>query len=153
MFTGRDPADRQQAAEDARYHAAMCAAMSDALTADAIGMRAPDVDCAVEVVVGPTVPTIVASLEPDDVIVMASHGEGGVRPWLLGGVAKEMLATAPVPVVLVPVEERRRLTQAARVQAPVAQAHVIDHMPVSRLIQAVQSRDRAPIRRTTASVR
>jgi hypothetical protein len=41
------------------------------------------------------------SVEPGDVIVMATHGRGGVRRWLIGSVAEEVIRHSPVPVLLV----------------------------------------------------
>ena len=34
-------------------------------------------------------------------IVMATHGRGGVTRWFLGSVAEEVVRHAPVPVLLV----------------------------------------------------
>jgi nucleotide-binding universal stress UspA family protein len=36
-----------------------------------------------------------------DLIVMATHGYGGVRRWMLGSVADKVLQAAPVPLLLV----------------------------------------------------
>lgn len=44
---------------------------------------------------------IVGAARPGDVIVMASHGRGGLSRWLLGSVAEEVVRRAPVPVLLV----------------------------------------------------
>jgi nucleotide-binding universal stress UspA family protein len=44
--------------------------------------------------------------EPDDLIVLTSHGRGGVQRWLLGSVAEKLIREAPAPVVLVPTAER-----------------------------------------------
>ena len=38
---------------------------------------------------------------PGDLLVMASHGRGGVARWLLGSVAEEVTRHAQVPVLLV----------------------------------------------------
>jgi nucleotide-binding universal stress UspA family protein len=40
--------------------------------------------------------------EPDDLIILTSHGRGGVRRWLLGSVAEKLVREAPAPVLLVP---------------------------------------------------
>jgi nucleotide-binding universal stress UspA family protein len=47
--------------------------------------------------------------EPGDLIVLTSHGRGGVRRWLLGSVAEKLVREAPVPVLLVPAVERGRV--------------------------------------------
>jgi nucleotide-binding universal stress UspA family protein len=44
--------------------------------------------------------------KPDDLIVLTSHGRGGVQRWLLGSVAEKLIREAPAPVVLVPTAER-----------------------------------------------
>jgi nucleotide-binding universal stress UspA family protein len=43
---------------------------------------------------------------PDDLLVLTSHGRGGVRRWLLGSVAEKLIREAPAPVLLVPAAER-----------------------------------------------
>lgn len=47
-----------------------------------------------------------------DLIVLTSHGHGGVRRWLLGSVAEKLVREAPVPVLLVPAAERAEGTGA-----------------------------------------
>jgi nucleotide-binding universal stress UspA family protein len=47
---------------------------------------------------------------PGDLIVLTSHGRGGVRRWLLGSVAEKLVREASVPVLLVPAVERGRVT-------------------------------------------
>lgn len=44
--------------------------------------------------------------EPDDLIVLTSHGRGGVQRWLLGSVAEKLVREAPAPVLLVPAAGR-----------------------------------------------
>jgi nucleotide-binding universal stress UspA family protein len=44
--------------------------------------------------------------KPGDLIVLTSHGRGGVRRWLLGSVAEKLVREASVPVLLVPAAER-----------------------------------------------
>lgn len=44
---------------------------------------------------------IVAATRPGDVIVMASHGRGGLSRWLLGSVAEDVVRHALVPVMIV----------------------------------------------------
>lgn len=43
---------------------------------------------------------------PDDLLVLTSHGRGGVRRWLLGSVAEKLVREAPAPVLLVPASSR-----------------------------------------------
>lgn len=44
--------------------------------------------------------------EPDDLLILTSHGRGGVRRWLLGSVAEKLVREAPAPVILVPATRR-----------------------------------------------
>ena len=44
---------------------------------------------------------IVNLTQPDDLIVMATHGRGGVSRWFMGSVAEEVARRSPVPVMLV----------------------------------------------------
>ena len=44
---------------------------------------------------------LVAATKPGDIIVIASHGRGGISRWLLGSVAEEFVRHAAVPVLLV----------------------------------------------------
>ena len=46
------------------------------------------------------------ALQPGDLLVLTSHGRGGVRRWLLGSVAEKLVREAPAPVLLVPAVER-----------------------------------------------
>ena len=53
-------------------------------------------------------------VEPGDLIVLTSHGRGGVRRWLLGSVVEKLVREAPVPVLLVPAAERGEGNRASR---------------------------------------
>lgn len=44
--------------------------------------------------------------EPGDVVVITSHGRGGVLRWFLGSVAEKLVREAPVPVLVIPAEGR-----------------------------------------------
>lgn len=52
--------------------------------------------------------TISEVTEPSDVLVLTSHGRGGVRRWLLGSVAEKLVREAPAPVLLVPASNREQ---------------------------------------------
>ncbi len=43
---------------------------------------------------------------PDDLLILTSHGRGGVRRWVLGSVAEKLVREAPAPVLLVPAADR-----------------------------------------------
>ncbi len=64
---------------------------------------------------GPVVERILEDLDVGDVIVMASHGEGGVRRWLTGSIAEKLIHIGVVPVILVPTTARQTVvTEASR---------------------------------------
>ena len=46
------------------------------------------------------------AIRPGDLLVLTSHGRGGVRRWLLGSVAEKLVREADAPVLLVPAMER-----------------------------------------------
>lgn len=106
--------DQERACE--QYHAAWRASLIAQLQADARALPVPDLPCETSVVIGQPVQAVLDETRPGDIVVLASHGEGGMRPWLLGTVAQQVIATARTPVVLVPVEERRALTSGLRRQ-------------------------------------
>lgn len=43
-----------------------------------------------------------------DLIVMCTHGRGGVRDWLFGSIAQQVVALGTVPVLMIPVHEKVR---------------------------------------------
>ncbi len=61
-----------------------------------------DLAIATEAVTGATAPTIFASAryEHADLIVMCSHGETGLKRWVVGSVAHEAVRHSPVPVLV-----------------------------------------------------
>jgi len=46
-----------------------------------------------------------ANDENVSMIVMASHGQSGIRRWTLGSTSEKVLRSSPVPVLVVPVRE------------------------------------------------
>jgi nucleotide-binding universal stress UspA family protein len=54
-----------------------------------------------EVIQGRVARELVAAAKPGDLMVMASHGRGGLSRWLLGSVAEDVLRHTMVPVLLV----------------------------------------------------
>jgi nucleotide-binding universal stress UspA family protein len=58
-----------------------------------------------DVKVGPIARTILDEIQPGDFIVMGSHGRSGLRRWVLGSVAEELLRHANVPVLMVKAPE------------------------------------------------
>jgi nucleotide-binding universal stress UspA family protein len=98
-------------AEDAElYYQEYTESISDALGAEAARVRAAGVDTTSELLIGSTVASITDALTRDDVIVMTSHGQGGVRRWLMGSVAEKLIHMAAAPIVLVPDPARKAVT-------------------------------------------
>lgn len=50
---------------------------------------------------GITAHEVVAMAQPGDLIVMSTHGRGGLARWFLGSVAEEVVRRAPVPVLMI----------------------------------------------------
>ena len=75
--------------------------------ADAIArLKGDDVDATGALLNGSPFFAISEAVQPGDLLVLTSHGRGGVRRWLLGSVAEKLVREAPVPVLLVPATER-----------------------------------------------
>jgi nucleotide-binding universal stress UspA family protein len=77
------------------------------------------------VVQGPAVEAIltVAEEQKADMLVMGSHGHGGLYEFLVGSTTRGILRSSPVPVVLVPshkVTEKAEQLRKKRATAPVA---------------------------------
>lgn len=53
-----------------------------------------------QVLVGPAGQSLLAAAEPGDVVVMTSHGRGGLKRWVLGSVADKLIRGATVPVLI-----------------------------------------------------
>jgi nucleotide-binding universal stress UspA family protein len=83
--------------------AALLADVSERLEREGVHTRS-------EVAHGSPFSTIADAVQDGDLIVMTSHGRGGVQRWLLGSVAEKLVREAPVPVVLVPVAARQSET-------------------------------------------
>lgn len=54
---------------------------------------------------GSTVDALLASTQPGDLLVMATHGRGGAARWFLGSTAEAAIRRATVPVFLVRADE------------------------------------------------
>ncbi|MFL5759665.1 MAG: universal stress protein [Thermomicrobiales bacterium] len=52
--------------------------------------------------IGPAASTIMHATVPGDVIIMTSRGRGSDYRWPIGSVAEKLIASGPIPVVLVP---------------------------------------------------
>lgn len=94
------------------------ASAEDALQSEARRLAASEVTATSELLVGTTVSSLLDAREDRDVIVMTSHGEGGIRRWAVGSVAEQLLHHAATPLVLVPIADRERLAPAATATEP-----------------------------------
>jgi nucleotide-binding universal stress UspA family protein len=119
LFPPRDTADLAGERADYHHYADRRADVLDALRADA-RMLPPEIVRETAILTGAPAEAITGEAGPGDIIVIASHGERGGRPWRLGSVAKRIVGAAGAPVVLVPVEERRARKRAQRRPAPEA---------------------------------
>ena len=72
------------------------------------GLQADGIAASWEVGVGAPYAEIADAITPGDLLVMTSHGRGGVMRWLLGSVAEKLVRDAPAPVLLVPAANRGR---------------------------------------------
>jgi nucleotide-binding universal stress UspA family protein len=50
---------------------------------------------------GPAADELLAITQPGDLLVMATHGRGGMARWVLGSVAEAVIRRASVPVLLI----------------------------------------------------
>jgi nucleotide-binding universal stress UspA family protein len=62
---------------------------------------------------GPAASTIMYAIAPGDVVVMTSRGRGGGWRWPIGSVAEKLIASGPVPVVLVPMDREPEIVAPA----------------------------------------
>lgn len=85
--------------------------VADRLTADGLTVET-------EILRGPAARALVYASREGDVIVMASHGRGGVARWILGSVAEDLLRHAAVPILLI----KPSGTEAAKEPAAPAEA-------------------------------
>jgi nucleotide-binding universal stress UspA family protein len=69
-------------------------AISDRLSADGVSV-------AYELRRGAVDRAILDDGKPGDVVVIASHGRGGLARWFLGSVAEDVIRNATVPVLLI----------------------------------------------------
>lgn len=91
------------------YYEEMIAASAELLESEARRLRAGGLAVSTGSLIGAPAATILDELGAHDLIVMTSHGRGGVRRWLLGSVAERLIRVGEAPVLLVPVAERAAL--------------------------------------------
>jgi nucleotide-binding universal stress UspA family protein len=82
------------------------ATASELLEETAASLRRVGVPVTTTIQVGPAFSTIADTAQSGDIVVMASHGRGGLRRWMLGSVAEKLVRSGPAPVMIVPVAGR-----------------------------------------------
>jgi nucleotide-binding universal stress UspA family protein len=105
---GRPPTTANDAAAEARR----------ALEATAVLLRAAGVRVTTEVVKGSPASIIAGAARPGDIIVLSSHGRGGMRRWWLGSVAERLVHAGPAPVIVGPVAPRPAAVTSRPLAAP-----------------------------------
>lgn len=93
---------------------ALQASIREELEAYAAPIREEGIAVTVDVLVGPAATRITESMTPGDMLVMTSHGEGGVRRWLVGSVAEKLMQQSVAPLVLVPNPDRAPIVACQR---------------------------------------
>jgi len=76
------------------------------VTAAVSRLQAEEVDASGGILNGSPFFAISEATQPGDLLILTSHGRGGVRRWLLGSVAEKLVREAAAPVLLVPALER-----------------------------------------------
>jgi nucleotide-binding universal stress UspA family protein len=71
------------------------------LEAAARTLRDQGLDVSTEVLSGSPATALLDAIAPTDLVVMTTHGRGGIRRWLLGSVADKLVREATAPVLLV----------------------------------------------------
>jgi nucleotide-binding universal stress UspA family protein len=66
-------------------------------------LAAEGLTVSIDVQLGLPFDVVDAMNQPGDLIILTSHGRGGLGRWLLGSVAEKLIRSARVPVLLVPV--------------------------------------------------
>ena len=65
-----------------------------------------DITASAQILTGSPAVALLDVITLTDLVVMTTHGRGGVRRWLLGSVADKLVREAAAPVLLVPLTER-----------------------------------------------
>lgn len=76
-----------------------------------------------------------------DLIVMATHGRGGVSRWAIGSVTDKVLQAAPCPVIVLRGGRQRELTQLSNILvpldgSPLAEACLARLLPLAKAFEA-----------------
>jgi nucleotide-binding universal stress UspA family protein len=63
-------------------------------------LKADGLDVSTEVLEGSVPFTIIWAVNPDDILVMTTRGQGGYKRWALGSVAEKLVRESPCPVLM-----------------------------------------------------
>jgi nucleotide-binding universal stress UspA family protein len=63
-------------------------------------LREKGVEVSIDVLEGSVPFTILWAVNPDDILVMTTRGQGGYKRWALGSVAEKLIRESPCPVLL-----------------------------------------------------
>jgi nucleotide-binding universal stress UspA family protein len=88
------------AAAYARSQEVVCRQAEEYLAAQAQHLRDRDLAATTELRTGPPAAELLAAIQPGDLVVLTTHGRGGLRRWLLGSVAEKLVRLAAAPVLL-----------------------------------------------------
>jgi nucleotide-binding universal stress UspA family protein len=86
------------------------------VTAAVSRLRADGIDASGATLNGSPFFAISEAIQPGDLLILTSHGRGGVRRWLLGSVAEKLVREANAPVMLVPAVERVEVSSSREVE-------------------------------------
>jgi nucleotide-binding universal stress UspA family protein len=86
------------------------------VTAAVSQLKAEGVEASGAIANGSPFFAISEATQPGDLLILTSHGRGGVRRWLLGSVAEKLVREVDAPVMLVPAVERGEESRSREVE-------------------------------------
>jgi nucleotide-binding universal stress UspA family protein len=89
------------------------------VTAAVSRLQAEGVDATGAILNGSPFFAIREATQPNDLLILTSHGRGGVQRWLLGSVAEKLVREANAPVLLVPALERDQGDEVSGIISPI----------------------------------
>lgn len=72
------------------------------LRADEAELSSQGIEVSTAIYSGVVAQSIQDALRSGDLVVMVSHGRSGIRRWMLGSVAEQLIRKGPAPVMLIP---------------------------------------------------
>lgn len=99
------PAGIRAATASVRSHEAVRREAGEYLAAQTQQLRNRDLAATTEVRTGAPAAELLDAIRPGDLVVLTTHGRGGLRRWLLGSMAEKLVRLATAPVLLVRPEQ------------------------------------------------